>query len=666
MTNTTPELDNLCVNTLRTLAVDAIEKANSGHPGLPLGAAPMAYVLWQNFLRHSPTQPQWPNRDRFVLSAGHGSSMLYALLHLTGYGLSMAELQRFRQWESLTPGHPEAHLTPGVEATTGPLGQGFTNAVGMAMAEQFLAATFNRPGHQIVDHMTYTLLGDGCIMEGVAMEAASLAGHLGLGRLIALYDANDITLDGPAEMAFTEDVEQRFVAHGWHVLRVEDGDGDLEAIHAAISAAKAVTDKPSLVVVKTTIGFGSTKAGTSAAHGAPFGPEGVRILKQKLGFDPDTHFFVPEAAASHFRRAVARGQEMVASWEARLAAYRTEFPELAAQWDRFQAGELPAGWCDDLPRWEPGEKVATRAAGGKVVNALAAKIPWLLGGDADLGSSTQTSLKGESAFGRGNGAGRNIHYGVREHAMAAIANGFAYYGGIRNFVSTFFVFADYMRPSIRLAAMNRLPVTYVWTHDSVAVGEDGPTHQPVEHLMALRTIPGLVLLRPADPNETTAAWKVALEITDRPVGLVLTRQAVPALAQADEAGVRRGAYVLSRSWDGEPDALLIASGSEVGVALEAQEELAGTGIHTTVVSMPSWELFAAQDQAYRDSVLPPHVTARVSVEAGITFGWQRWLGDGGKAVGIDRFGASAPGPEVMSRLGINVPAVVAAVRSVVK
>ncbi len=666
MTNTTPELDNLCVNTLRTLAVDAIEKANSGHPGLPLGAAPMAYVLWQNFLRHSPTQPHWPNRDRFVLSAGHGSSMLYALLHLTGYGLSMAELQRFRQWESLTPGHPEAHLTPGVEATTGPLGQGFTNAVGMAMAEQFLAATFNRPGHQIVDHMTYTLLGDGCIMEGVAMEAASLAGHLGLGRLIALYDANDITLDGPAEMAFTEDVEQRFVAHGWHVLRVEDGDGDLEAIHAAISAAKAVTDKPSLVVVKTTIGFGSTKAGTSAAHGAPFGPEGVRILKQKLGFDPDTHFFVPEAAASHFRRAVARGQEMVASWEARLAAYRTEFPELAAQWDRFQAGELPAGWCDDLPRWEPGEKVATRAAGGKVVNALAAKIPWLLGGDADLGSSTQTSLKGESAFGRGNGAGRNIHYGVREHAMAAIANGFAYYGGIRNFVSTFFVFADYMRPSIRLAAMNRLPVTYVWTHDSVAVGEDGPTHQPVEHLMALRTIPGLVLLRPADPNETTAAWKVALEITDRPVGLVLTRQAVPALAQADEAGVRRGAYVLSRSWDGEPDALLIASGSEVGVALEAQEELAGNGIHTTVVSMPSWELFAAQDQAYRDSVLPPHVTARVSVEAGITFGWQRWLGDGGKAVGIDRFGASAPGPEVMSRLGINVPAVVAAVRSVVK
>jgi transketolase len=666
MTNTTPELDNLCVNTLRTLAVDAIEKANSGHPGLPLGAAPMAYVLWQNFLRHSPTQPHWPNRDRFVLSAGHGSSMLYALLHLTGYGLSMAELQRFRQWESLTPGHPEAHLTPGVEATTGPLGQGFTNAVGMAMAEQFLAATFNRPGHQIVDHMTYTLLGDGCIMEGVAMEAASLAGHLGLGRLIALYDANDITLDGPAEMAFTEDVEQRFVAHGWHVLRVEDGDGDLEAIHAAISAAKAVTDKPSLVVVKTTIGFGSTKAGTSAAHGAPFGPEGVRILKEKLGFDPDAHFFVPEAAASHFRRAVARGQEMVASWEARLAAYRTEFPELAAQWDRFQAGELPAGWCDDLPRWEPGEKVATRAAGGKVVNALAAKIPWLLGGDADLGSSTQTSLKGESAFGRGNGAGRNIHYGVREHAMAAIANGFAYYGGIRNFVSTFFVFADYMRPSIRLAAMNRLPVTYVWTHDSVAVGEDGPTHQPVEHLMALRTIPGLVLLRPADPNETTAAWKVALEITDRPVGLVLTRQAVPALAQADEAGVRRGAYVLSRSWDGEPDALLIASGSEVGVALEAQEELAGTGIHTTVVSMPSWELFAAQDQAYRDSVLPPHVTARVSVEAGITFGWQRWLGDGGKAVGIDRFGASAPGPEVMSRLGINVPAVVAAVRSVVK
>lgn len=658
------DLDRLCINTLRTLAVDAIQKANSGHPGLPLGAAPMAYALWQGHLSHAPLHPTWPNRDRFVLSAGHGSSLLYSLLHLTGYDLPLDQLQQFRQWKSLTPGHPEVHLTAGVEATTGPLGQGMCNAVGMAIAERFLASRFNRSGRALIDHFTYCLVGDGCIMEGVAMEAASLAGHLGLGRLVVLYDANDVTLDGPADLAFSEDVETRFKGHGWHVQRVADGDEDLAAIDGAIAAARSVTDKPSLIVVKTTIGFASTKAGTSAAHGAPFGPDGVRTLKKNLGWDPDLQFHVPEVAGQHFRSAIEKGEEKVRAWEQMLASYRQEHPDLAKQWDMLQAGLLPAGWDSELPHWEVGESLATRAAGGQVLAQLAKRIPWLLGGDADIGTSTQTRLQGEDAFDGRTGRGRNIHYGVREHAMTAIANGIAYHGGLRNFVSTFFVFSDYMRPAIRMAAMNRLPVTYVWTHDSVAVGEDGPTHQPVEHLMALRVIPGLVTLRPADANETVAAWKVAMTITDRPVGLVLTRQALPALAQADEAGVARGAYVMSRSWEGEPDALIIATGSEVQLALSAQAELADNGLHTNVISMPSWELFMDQDQGYRDAVLPPSVTARVSVEAGSTFGWERWLGNRGVAVGIDRFGASAPGPEVMDKLGMNVPAVVTAVKLV--
>ncbi len=660
------DLDKLSVNTLRTLAVDTIQQANSGHPGLPLGAAPMAYALWQGHLNHAPLQPKWPNRDRFVLSAGHGSSLLYALLHLTGYDLPLDQLKRFRQWQSLTPGHPEYDLTAGVEATTGPLGQGLCNAVGMAIAERFLAHYFNRPGYSVVDHFTYSLVGDGCVMEGVAMEAASLAGHLGLGRLVVLYDANDVTLDGPANLAFSEDVETRFQGQGWHVQRVEDGDHDVEALDAAIATAKSVQDRPSLIVVKTTIGFASTKAGTSAAHGAPFGPAGVRIVKENLGWDPDQHFYIPESVGSHFRGAVEQGEKLVVAWEECLGAYRQAHPALAEQWDLLQAGGLPEGWDQGLPVWESGKSIATRAAGGEVLNHLAKKIPWLVGGDADIGTSTQTRLQDETGFDGRTGRGRNIHYGIREHAMTAIANGIAYHGGLRNFVSTFFVFSDYMRPAIRLAAMTHLPVTYVWTHDSVAVGEDGPTHQPVEHLMALRAIPNLVILRPADANETAAAWKVALKITSGPVGLVLTRQGLPVLAGADEAGVARGAYVISRSWDGDPDALLIATGSEVQLALSAQQELAGNGIHTNVISMPSWELFMAQDKSYRDSVIPPAVTARVSVEAGITFGWERWLGDGGTAVGIDRFGASAPGPEVMDRLGMNVPAVVAAVQRVLK
>ncbi len=658
------DLDRLSVNTLRLLAVDAIQKANSGHPGLPLGAAPMAYVLWQRHLNHAPSQPSWPNRDRFVLSAGHGSSLLYSLLHLTGYDLPMEQLKQFRQWESLTPGHPEAHLA-GVEATTGPLGQGLCNAVGMAISERFLANRFNRPGFGLVDHHTYTLVGDGCIMEGVAMEAVSLAGHLGLGRLIVLYDANDVTLDGPADLAFSEDVERRFEGQGWHVQRVDEGDHDLATLDSAMIAAKSVADKPSLIVVKTTIGFASPKAGTSAAHGAPFGPDGVRTVKTNLGWDPDLHFHVPEPAGDHFRTAVKKGEELVAAWNAMVADYRKAHPDLATQWESLKAGELPAGWEEGLPKWEQGKSLATRAAGGQVLNSLAQKIPWLIGGDADIGTSTQTRLKDEASFDGRTGSGRNIHYGVREHAMTAIANGVALYGGLRNYVSTFFVFADYMRPAIRLAAMCGLPVTYVWTHDSVAVGEDGPTHQPVEHLMALRTIPNLVILRPADANETTAAWQIAMKKDDGPVGLVLTRQSLPALAQADDAGVARGAYVMSRSWEGDPDVLLIATGSEVQLALSAQQELAATGIHTNVISMPSWELFIAQDKSYRDSVLPPTVTRRVSVEAGVTFGWERWLGDGGIAVGIDRFGASAPGPEVMDKLGMNVESVVDAVRKLV-
>ena len=662
-------LELLCINTIRTLAIDAVQKANSGHPGLPLGAAPMAYVLWQQHLRHNPTDPHWPDRDRFVLSAGHGSMLLYTLLHLTGYDLSMDDLKAFRQWGSRTPGHPEMHLTSGVEATTGPLGQGTANAVGMAIAERLLANRFNRPGHTLVDHRTYAIVSDGDLMEGISAEAASLAGHLKLGKLIYLYDNNNVSLDGPTHLTFTEDVAARYQAYGWHVQHVRDGDTDTAAIDAALNAAEAETTKPSLILVDTTIGYGSpNKHGKSEAHGSPLGVEEVKLTKQTLGWDPERSFYVPDEALAHFRSAVERGRRAQAAWQEGFDAYAREFPQLATEWQQSLRGELPSGWDADVPAFGPADAQATRQAGGKVLNAIAKHVPALVGGDADLSVSTSTALKNAGSFDSQTGAGRNFHFGVREHAMGAIANGMAYHGGVRVFVSTFFVFSDYMRPAVRLAALNNLPVIYVWTHDSVALGEDGPTHQPIEHLMALRAMPNLAVLRHADPNETAAAWRWAMQHRDGPVAIVLTRQKVPVLEQtkvAAAAGVDRGAYVLADADGGAPQAIVIATGSEVALALAARERLVTEGIRTRVVSMPCWETFAAQDAAYRETVLPAAVRARVSVEAGVTFGWSRWIGDAGVAIGIDRFGASAPGEVNMEQFGLTAERLAAAVRGVV-
>ncbi len=653
----TTDLPLLAINTIRTLAIDAVQQANSGHPGLPLGCAPLAYVLWHGHLKHDPRAPQWFDRDRFVLSAGHGSALLYSLLHLFGYDLSLDELKRFRQWGSRTPGHPEWHETPGVEATTGPLGQGAANSVGMAIAERYLAQYFNRPGHEIIDHHTYALVSDGDVMEGVACEAASLAGHLGLGKLIWLYDANQITLDGPLSLSMSEDVGARHAAYGWHVLHVEHGDRDLAAIDAAIRAARAETGRPSMIVIRTTIGFGSPKkAGTSAAHGSPLGDAEVAATKQALGWDPAAKFHVPAEAAAHLGEAVARGGAAHAAWRERLGAYEAAHPDLAAQLALAVRGELPAGWDAGLPSFSGA--TATRSASGKVLAALAAKVPWLFGGDADLGGSTKTIVPGGD-FDR-TGAGRNLRFGIREHAMGSIGNGMLYHGGVRPYVATFFAFSDYMRPPVRLAALNRQPAIFVWTHDSVGLGEDGPTHQPVEHLMALRAIPNLSVFRPADGNETAAGWRHAMANTHGPTALVLSRQDLPAVTPPGAPGAERGAYVLA---DGK-DVILIASGSEVSVALAARDALAKDGVAARVVSMPCWELFAAQPQAYRDEVLPPAQRNRVSVEAGITMGWREHLGDRGIAVGIDRFGASAPGEVILEQLGITPAAVAAAAKRV--
>ncbi|MEW5739785.1 MAG: transketolase [Myxococcota bacterium] len=661
-------LDLLCINTLRTLAIDVIQKADSGHPGLPLGAAPMAYVLWDRHLKHCPTDPSWADRDRFVLSAGHGSMLLYGLLHLTGYPLSKDEVLNFRQWGSKTPGHPEYHLTPGVEATTGPLGQGHANAVGMAIAERALAARFNKSGHELFNHFTYTLVGDGDVMEGVAQEAASLAGHLKLGKLIALYDANDVTLDGPASLSFSEDVGRRYEAYGWHVQTVKDGNTDLSALDAAISAAKAETGKPSLIIVKTTIGFGSpNKAGKSAAHGSPLGHDEIALTKKALGWTHEEKFFLPEDAVAHFRQAVRRGEAARDAWKAKVAAYAKEFPAEAKELDRCLKGELPADLSSVLPAFPAGQGVETRTASGQALNALAKKLPELIGGDADLGGSTKTVLKDAGSFNGQTGQGRNIHFGVREHAMAAIANGISYHGGLRPFTATFFCFVDYMRPAVRLAAMNHLPVIHVWTHDSIGLGEDGPTHQPVEHLMAVRTIPNLCTVRPADAAEAAEAWRFALERKSGPTGLVLTRQKVPVLDRTKlgaATGLHRGAYVLAEAGGGAAKAILIASGSEVALALGAREELEKSGVPTRVVSMPCMEVFRAQDAAYRESVLPTAVKARVSVEAGVTFGWAEWVGDAGASVGVDKFGASAPDKILYEQYGLTVPAIVAAAKRV--
>ena len=659
-------LDQLCVNTIRTLAIDAVQKASSGHPGLPMGAAPMAYVLWQRHLRHQPQNPDWPDRDRFVLSAGHGSMLLYALLHLTGYDVTMQDLKAFRQWGSRTPGHPESIDMPGVEATTGPLGQGSANAVGMALAERALAYRFNRRSHMIVDHYTYALVSDGDLMEGISAEAASFAGHVRLGKLIYLYDANDVTLDGPTSLTFsTEDVGRRYQAYGWHVLRVQDGDTDLEAIDAAIREAKEETRRPSIIIVKTTIGYGSpNKQGSSSAHGSPLGADEVTLTKESLGWDAEEPFYVPEEAKGQFGKAIERGDEAESQWNERFASYRSAHPELAAEWERRFSNKLPAGWVAAIPSFETGDNLATREASGKVLNAIAAAVPELLGGDADLSSSTKTALKDMGSFDGQTGEGRNIHFGVREHAMGSIVNGMAYHGGLRGYASTFFLFSDYMRPAVRLAALSKVSAIYVWTHDSVGLGEDGPTHQPVEHLMALRVVPNLHVIRPADANETAEAWRLAMERTEGPTALVLTRQKIATIDRSsygNASGTRRGAYVVAEG----DDAAVIATGSEVALALEARELLEKAGVSCRVVSMPCWELFEAQADDYRESVLPEAVKARVSVEAGVTLGWRRYLGEKGRAIGIDRFGASAPGNTIFEKLGLTPESVAETVKRLV-
>jgi transketolase len=655
----TTELDQLCVNTIRTLAMDGVQKANSGHPGMPMGTADMAYVLWTRFLKHNPANPSWPNRDRFILSAGHGSMLLYSLLHLTGYDLPLKELQSFRQWGSRTPGHPEHGLTSGVETTTGPLGQGFANGVGMAMAERFLAATFNRPEFPIFDHFTYVIVSDGDLMEGVSHEAASLAGHLGLGKLIALYDDNEISIEGSTDITFTEDVPARFRAYGWHVQEVDGHDRD--AIEAAIRAAQEETGRPSLVACHTHIAYGSpNKQDTASAHGSPLGPEEVRLTKEKLGWPANAHFLIPEKALQVFRQAVKQGQQVEAQWRETLERYQSAYPEDAVLLEKVWAGELPEGWTDALPAFSLDDgPLATRKASGAVLNALAPVLPTLIGGSADLAPSTNTLLGDYVDFRRESPAGRNVRFGVREHAMGSILNGLALHGGVMPYGGTFLVFSDYMRPAVRLAAMMHLPVIFVWTHDSVWIGEDGPTHQPVEHLAALRAIPNLVVVRPADANETVAAWRVALERRDGPTALILTRQSLPVAFETTHNpfhGVSRGAYILVES-SGAPNALIIASGSEVHLALEARDLLAQQGIGVRIVSMPSWELFDAQPVSYQESVLPPTVKARLAIEAGVTLGWEKYVGPHGDVMGLARFGASAPYKVLMEQLGFTPEAV---------
>jgi transketolase len=649
------QLDQLCINTIRMLAVDAVQKAKSGHPGLPMGAAAMAYVLWTRLLRHNPANPQWPDRDRFVLSAGHGSMLLYALLHLTGYDLRLEDLQQFRQWESRTPGHPEHWMTPGVETTTGPLGQGFANAVGMAIAERWLAAQFNRPGQAIVDHFTYVLASDGDMMEGVASEAASLAGHLKLGRLICLYDDNDVSIDGSTSLAFTEDVGRRFEAYGWHVQDVADGN-DVAGVEAALRAAQAETGRPSLIRVRTVIGFGSPgKQGTAKAHGEPLGEDEVRTTKQNLGWPQEPTFLVPEEAGREFAKARQRGQALEAEWQARKAAYDAAHPEEAARWAQYLGGKLPDGWEAALPAFAPADPaLATRAASGKVLQAIAPRVTNLLGGSADLAPSNNTYLPGVPEFQAGAYAGRNFRFGVREHAMGAVANGMALHGGLRPYTGTFLVFSDYMRPAVRLAALMQLPVVFIFTHDSIGLGEDGPTHQPIEHVMALRAIPGLKVIRPADAVETAEAWRVALTQAG-PTCLILTRQNLPVLDRsraAQDAGAARGAYVLSEA-AGPPEMLLLATGSEVSVALAAQALLQKDGVSARVVSMPCWELFEQQPAGYREAVLPAPLTARVAVEAGAPLGWYKYVGARGEIVAMTRFGVSAPGKVLMERFGFT-------------
>ncbi len=663
------DLDTLCVNTIRFLAADAVQKAKSGHPGMPMGAAAMAYVLWTRFLRYHPADPAWPDRDRFVLSAGHGSMLLYALLHLTGYALPLEEIRRFRQWGSKTPGHPEYGLTPGVDATTGPLGQGFGNAVGMAIAERHLAARFNRPGHTVVDHHTYAIASDGDLMEGVAAEAASLAGHLGLGRLVVLYDDNLVSLAGKAALSFSEDVPRRFEGYGWHTQVVPDGN-DLEAVEKALRDARAESERPSLIAVRTIIGYGAPKkAGSHEAHGEPLGEDELRAAKQALGWPLEPAFLIPPAALARFREAEARGARWQAEWQGRFDAWARAFPDLAAEWRDGQAERLSAGWDAALPTFPPGTPVATRDASGAALQAISPRLPALIGGDADLAPSTKTLVKGAGSFLRGSYEGRHLHFGVREHGMGAISNGIAYHGGLIVFCGTFFNFSDYMRPAVRLAALSELPVIYVWTHDSIGLGEDGPTHQPVEQLAALRAMPNLVVIRPGDGAETVVAWRVALERRHGPTALVLTRQKIPVLdrsAFAPADGARQGAYVLADAPGGRPEIVLIGTGSELALVAQAQATLVQEGVRARVVSMPSWELFEAQPPEYRERVLPPDVKRRLAVEAGSPFGWERWLGHDGAMLGVSRYGASAPGEVNMREYGFTVDNVLARARALLR
>ncbi len=670
-------LETLAIDTIRMLSADAVQHANSGHPGMPMGAAAMAYTLWTKFLKFNPHDPAWFDRDRFILSAGHGSMLHYSLLHLTGYDLPLDELKRFRQFESKTPGHPERNHTPGIEVATGPLGQGLSNAVGMAMAEAWLAAKYNKPGHAIVDHHTYTICGDGCLMEGITHEAASLAGHLRLGKLIAFYDQNRITLAGGVDLIFTEDVQKRFEAYGWHTRVVLDGN-DVEDLTAAIEEAKNATDKPSILLVHTHIGFGSPKKQDNfSSHGSPLGEDELLATKKALGWPSTEKFFLPEEAVAVFRQAIPKGAAAQQEWNAKVAAYKAAFPVEGAEFELISTGKLPDDWAADLPKWKPGDKpVATRVAGGEALNALARRIPNIIGGSADLNPSTNTALKGMGDFQPaeyyGPGAmgavggvwgysGRNTAFGVREHGMGAAVNGMAAHGGILPFSATFFVFSDYMKPAVRLGALMKLKVFYVFTHDSIGVGEDGPTHEPIEQLAGLRAIPGLTVIRPADATETAEAWAWAVQ-HNGPTTVVLTRQNVPHLdrSRAKDADVAKGAYILSEAEGGAPEVILIGTGSEVALCIKAQETLKGYGIKARVVNMPSMSLFEAQDAAYKEAVLPKSVKKRVTVEAAATFGWDRYAGDEGITIGIDHYGASAPGDVIMKAFGFTVGKVAAA------
>ncbi len=655
------KLDNLCINTIRTLSMDAIQKANSGHPGAPMGLAPAAYVLWTRVLKHNPANPDWLDRDRFVLSGGHASMLLYSLLYLTGYSLSLEDIKSFRQWGSKTPGHPEFGHTQGVETTTGPLGQGVANGVGMAMAERHLASRFNLPGHEIVNHFTYTMCGDGDMMEGITSEAASLAGHLGLGRLICIYDDNNISIEGKTDITFSEDVATRFKAYNWQVLTVEDGN-DTDAIFTAFHSAKSETGKPSLIILKTHIAFGSpNKQDTADAHGSPLGVEEIRLTKECLQWKNEEPFCVPEEALTHFRKCLESGKNSENEWKKKFQAYKEAYPEITDQWVNAMSGFLPEGWDSEIPLFSSKDTpMATRAASGKVLNAIAKKLPTLIGGSADLAPSNKTYLEFSHEFQKNSYDGRNIRFGVREHAMGGIMSGMFLHNGLRPYGGTFLVFADYIRPSIRVASLMKLPLIYVFTHDSIAVGEDGPTHQPVEQIASLRIIPNLTVIRPADANETADAWRQAIKTSDGPIALILSRQKLPILDRVDADNTNNlsnGAYII-KDCIGQPDIILIATGSEVHIAIEAGNILAGKGISARIVSMPSWELFEKRSESYKKTIFPPNITSRIAIEAGHPIGWRKYVGDKGAVIGINHFGSSAPGATNMKKFGFTADKIV--------